>query len=93
MNVSAKVHADPGTLRVTSVVVKLPQGGEMGGRGPADALAADVGASSGMAAPTPAPVKTTPRKKRGLSSHSSKPEAPAPKRPPISQLVKNSDPS
>src|SRR5258708_28720385 len=75
MNVSAKVHADPGTLRVTSVVVKLPQGGEMARE---DLLTHWLPTSGPVveAAPTPAPGKTTPPKKRGRSLHSSEPARP-----------------
>jgi translocation and assembly module TamB len=91
LTVSAKVHADPNTLRVTSVVVKLAQGGEVTGE---VLLANWLPASPGpvvAAAPAPAPVplKTPARKKSGGPSHSSKPEAPAPKKAPHSELVKN----
>ncbi len=88
LDLSAKVHADPSALRITSVVVKLPQGGEMAGE---VLLTHWLPTSSGPvmeAATTPAPMTPPTQKKFDLHSHPPKPE-PKPKKTPHSVLVKD----
>jgi translocation and assembly module TamB len=89
VDLTARVHADPSALRITSVVARLPQGGEMAG----EVLLAHWLPPSSFpvieADQTPAHPKGPPRKKFELHRHAAKPEPAPPKSAPHSVLVKN----
>lgn len=89
LDLTAKVHADPSSLRITSVVVRLSQGGEIGGE---VLLSHWLPITTGAVvepASAPSVVKGPPRKKMGLRRPEKKPAEPLKQSPPHSVLVKS----
>jgi len=81
VRLDAKVHADPERLLITSVTVRLQQGGEMQGEVLLDHWIAPLSGGPVLQAAAPTPEKKSLRKK--LSSRAATPP-PAPPAPPIS---------
>ncbi|KAA6465423.1 hypothetical protein DYQ86_05655 [Acidobacteria bacterium AB60] len=89
LDLNARVHADPGALRITPVTVHLPQGGEISGEVLlAHWLPPSRGTVVAAAPPASPPTKGPPRKKSGLRPAVPKPPA-RQKAPPHSTLVKS----
>jgi translocation and assembly module TamB len=89
LEVIARVHADPGALRITSVGVHLPQGGEIGGEVLLTHWLPIVSGPVVEAATATPPTKGPSRKKMGLHGGGAKPAEPAKKTTPHTVLVKN----